>query len=98
MAFTTFVFFQLVNSFCVRTGHDTVFSRYSLSNRPLLYALAGVVAMQIMVVQLPFLQGVFETVPLSLEQWVWVLVTPLLLLMFEEVRKGILRARDGRRK
>ncbi|CAB4801101.1 unannotated protein [freshwater metagenome] len=98
MAFTTFVFFQLVNSFCVRTGHDTVFSRYSLSNRPLLYALAGVVAMQIMVVQLPFLQGVFETVPLSLEQWGWVLVTPLVLLVFEELRKGVWRAKDGRRK
>ena len=94
MAFTTFVFFQLVNSFCVRTGNDTVFSRYSLSNRPLLYALAGVVVMQIMVVQLPFLQGVFETVPLSLQQWGWVLVTPLLLLVTEEIRKGVSRARD----
>ena len=98
MAFTTFVFFQLVNSFCVRTGNDTVFSRYSLSNRPLLYALAGVVVMQIMVVQLPFLQGVFETVPLSLQQWGWVLVTPLLLLVTEEIRKGVSRARDGRHK
>lgn len=96
MAFTAFVFFQLVNSFCVRSGHDTVFSRYSLTNRPLLYALGGVLVMQIMVVQLPFLQGVFETVPLSLQEWGWVLVTPLLLLIVEEARKAIWRAKQSR--
>jgi len=95
MAFTTFVFFQFVNSFCVRTGHDTVFSRYTFSNRPLLYALAGVLVIQIMVVQLPFLQKVFETVPLSLQQWAWVLVTPLLLLLVEEIRKAIWRGRQN---
>jgi len=92
MAFTSFVFFQLVNSFCVRSGHETVFSRYSLTNRPLLYALGSVLVMQIMVVQLPFLQGVFETVPLSLQQWGWVTLTPLLLVLVEEVRKAIWRA------
>ena len=43
MAFTVFVFFQLVNSFCVRSGDETVFSRHSLSNRSLLAALVGVV-------------------------------------------------------
>ncbi|MEX0767298.1 MAG: HAD-IC family P-type ATPase, partial [Microthrixaceae bacterium] len=97
MAFTSFVFFQLVNSFCVRSGHDTVFSRYSLTNRPLLYALGSVLVMQVMVVQLPFLQGVFETVPLSLQQWGWVALTPLLLLLVEEVRKGIWRASQSAR-
>ncbi|CAB4549707.1 unannotated protein [freshwater metagenome] len=95
MAFTAFVFFQLVNSFCVRSGHDTVFSRYSLANRPLLYALAGVLVMQVMVVQLPFLQGVFETVPLSLQEWGWVIVTPLILLVVEELRKAAWRARQA---
>ena len=93
MAFSSFVFFQLVNSFCVRSGDETVFSRYSLSNRPLLYALGGVVAMQILVVQLPFLQGVFETVSLDATQWAWVAVTPLSLLIVDELRKVIVRAR-----
>ena len=95
MAFSSFVFFQLVNSFCVRSGDETVFSRYSLSNRPLLYALAGVIAMQVLVVQLPFLQRVFDTVPLDLTEWGWVLVTPLSLLVIEELRKVVVRARRG---
>jgi Ca2+-transporting ATPase len=95
MAFSSFVFFQLVNSFCVRSGDETVFSRYSLSNRPLLYALAGVVAMQIIVVELPFMQNIFETVSLDLSQWGWVIVTPLSLLIVDELRKVVVRARRG---
>jgi P-type Ca2+ transporter type 2C len=94
MAFSTFVLFQLVNSFCVRTGDHSVFSRYSLANRPLLYALVAVVAIQVVIVHVPFLQGVFRTVPLSLEQWLWVVVTPLSLLVFEEIRSLIVRMRD----
>ncbi len=95
MAFSSFVFFQLVNSFCVRSGDETVFSRYSLSNRPLLYALVGVVVMQVLVVQVPFLQNIFETVPLSLSQWGWVVLTPLSLLVVDELRKVVVRARRG---
>ncbi|CAN5692911.1 hypothetical protein BH10ACT3_BH10ACT3_15680 [soil metagenome] len=93
MAFSSFVFFQLVNSFCVRSGDETVFSRYSLSNKPLLYALAGVVAMQVLVVEVPFLQRVFDTHSLSLSEWCWVLLTPLSLLVVEELRKLVVRLR-----
>ena len=66
MAFTVFVFFQLVNSFCVRSGDETVFSRHSLSNRSLLAALVGVVLMQILIVQVAWFEKIFETVPLTL--------------------------------
>jgi Ca2+-transporting ATPase len=94
MAFTAFVFFQLVNSFCVRSGDRTVFSRHSLSNRSLLWALVAVVAMQIVIVQVAFFEKVFETVPLSLEQWAWTIVVPLSLLVVEELRKLVVRARS----
>lgn len=93
MAFSSFVFFQLVNSFCVRSGAQSVFNRYSLSNRPLLYALGGVAVMQVLVVEVSFLQKIFETVSLDPEQWAWVVVTPLALLIVEELRKVVVRAR-----
>jgi Ca2+-transporting ATPase len=93
MAFTAFVFYQLVNSFCVRAGDETVFSRHSLSNRSLLWALAGVVLMQILIVQVTFFEQVFDTVPLTLPQWALVLVVPLSLLVVEELRKLVVRAR-----
>jgi Ca2+-transporting ATPase len=93
MAFCAFVFFQLVNSFCVRTGDNSVFSRYSLANRPLLVALALVVAMQVAIVQVGFLRGVFDTVPLDGRQWLWVALVPLSLLVVEELRSLVARSR-----
>ena len=93
MAFSTFVLYQLVNSFLVRAGDRSVFSRYSLSNRPLLYALVAVIGMQVLIVHVPFLQNVFETVPLTLSQWGWVALTPLSLLVVEELRKLFVRSR-----
>ena len=93
MAFTAFVFFQLVNSFCVRSGDETVFSRHSLSNRSLLWALVAVVAMQVLIVQVPWFEKIFETVPLTLSQWGLVVAVPLSLLVVEELRKLIVRTR-----
>ncbi len=93
MAFSTFVLFQMVNSFCVRAGDRSVFSTYSLSNRPLLYALAAVIGMQVLIVHVPFLQDIFETVPLTLAEWGWVALTPLSLLVVEEIRKLFVRSR-----
>jgi Ca2+-transporting ATPase len=88
------VFFQLVNSFCVRSGDRSVFSRHSLSNRSLLWALVAVVVMQILIVQVSFFEKVFETVPLTLSEWAWAVVVPLSLLVVEELRKLVVRARS----
>lgn len=95
MAFTTFVFFQLVNSFCVRSGDRTIFSRYSLSNRPLLVALVAVVAIQVAVVQVGFLQGIFDTTSLAPDEWLWVSAVPLSLIVVEELRKAVVRSSAG---
>ena len=95
MAFSAFVFFQLVNSFCVRSGDETVFSRHSLSNRPLLWALAGVTAMQVAIVQIGFFERIFDTVALTASQWGLVIAVPMSLLVVEEIRKVIVRARRG---
>jgi Ca2+-transporting ATPase len=95
MAFSAFVFFQLVNSFCVRSGDETVFSRHSLSNRPLLWALAGVITMQVAIVQIGFFERIFDTVALTASQWGLVVAVPLSLLVVEEIRKVIVRARRG---
>ncbi len=95
MAFTAFVFFQLVNSFCVRVGDESVFTRHSLSNTPLLWALVGVVVMQVVIVQVAFFERVFETVPLTWSQWGIVVAMPFSLLVVEELRKLVVRSRRG---
>lgn len=95
VAFTAFVLFQLVNSLCVRSGNATVFSRYTFSNPALLWALVAVLVMQIAIVVIGPLRSLFGTTPLSINQWILVIVTPLSLLVVEEIRKVFVRRSES---
>jgi P-type Ca2+ transporter type 2C len=98
MAFTLFVFLQLVNALLVRAGDLSVFHRFSLTNRTFWLAVGGVVLAQVLVVEVPFLQGVFGTVGLTAAQWGWCLVGLLPLLVLGEARSAVVRARGARRR
>ncbi len=65
MVFSILTFAQMGNVLALRSGRESFFRAGLLSNRPLLAAVALTVAMQLMVVYLPFLQGIFRTVPLG---------------------------------
>ncbi|MFZ4517838.1 MAG: cation-translocating P-type ATPase [Microthrixaceae bacterium] len=93
MAFTLFVLYQLLNAFIVRSGDLSVFNRFTLTNRALLWAAFGVVVTQVLVVYVPFLQGVFGTVSLTAEQWGWCVLGCLPLLVIAEIRSAVARAR-----
>lgn len=66
LAFTTFVAFQLFNILNVRAGDASVFQRRFLGNGWLWGALATVAACQVLVVEVPWLQGWFDTTGLDL--------------------------------
>jgi Ca2+-transporting ATPase len=97
MTFTTFVLLQMANALAVRVGSDSVFSRHSLSNKVLWLALAGVIAIQVLVVQVPFLQGVFDTVGLTPSQWGICAAGAVGFLVVDEVRSFGQRAISRRR-
>jgi Ca2+-transporting ATPase len=92
VAFTLFVFLQIANAYVVRSGDLSLFSRFTFTNRPLLYATAAVIVTQVLVVQVPFLQGVFGTVGLTLTEWSICVGGALLLLAAEEVRSLVVRS------
>ena len=94
MAFTLFVFLQLVNALLVRAGDLSVFHRFSLTNRTFWLAVGGVALAQVLVVEVPFLQGVFGTTGLTPDQWAWCLVGTLPLLVIGEVRSAVSRWRS----
>jgi Ca2+-transporting ATPase len=97
MAFTLFVLYQLLNALVVRSGDRSVFDRFSLTNRWLWAAIGGVVLAQVLIVHVPFLQGVFGTTSLTAEQWGWCLVGVLPLLVLAEIRSAVVRALRRRR-
>jgi magnesium-transporting ATPase (P-type) len=68
MAFTTLVLAQLFNCFNARSDRESAF-RHLFSNAWLWAAVAASTALQVMVVELPFMNDAFHTTPLSLEDW-----------------------------
>ncbi|MBC7274052.1 MAG: HAD-IC family P-type ATPase [Streptomyces sp.] len=69
MAFTTFVLFQLFNALNARADEGPVLGRHQLRNRTLWLCLAGVLAIQVAAVHVPWARTIFGTVPLTGAEW-----------------------------
>ncbi len=92
LAFTTFVLFQVINVLNIRSSQQSVFSIHSLRNRWLWGALFGVVGLQWAAVSVPAMRVLFQTVPLSAQQWLIALGVASSILVWEEGRKVVARA------
>ena len=73
MAFATLTLSQLFHAFNVRSEERSLFSQGILSNPAMNRAFLAGMAMQLAVLLIPPLQGVFCVVPLSWRQWLGVL-------------------------
>ncbi len=67
MAFTVFVMYQIFNVFNCRAERG-------FSNKFLIIAVGTSFLLQLAVIYLPFLQGIFRTTALSIVEWVYIAV------------------------
>lgn len=93
MTLATVVSTQIGNAFAQRTTRRSVFKVGLLSNRLLLVGIALEVALIIAGVHAPFLQRVFGTAPLLPNEWLFVAAMWPVLLIADELRKAVVRAR-----
>jgi Ca2+-transporting ATPase len=94
MAFTTLIFFQMFNVFNARSDTHSVF--YQLFHNRLLFgAVALSVALQTLVIYVPFLQSAFDTVPLRASDWLTCGLVASSVLWLRELSK-VVRRRLGR--
>ena len=92
MAFTTLVLAQLFNCFNARSDRTSAF--HHLFRNPLLWgAVAISAALQVAVVQLPFLNNAFSTAPLSLGHWMVCVGLASIVLWTVEAKKLLERPR-----
>lgn len=91
VAFTGFVFAQVANAFVVRTGSWRSALHVPARNRFLMASLATVVALQVLLVQLPALNEVARTTPLSGQQWATAVGCALVWPVVREVTVGVRR-------
>ena len=65
MAFTVLCFSQLGHVMVIRSGRESIFKIGFFSNKPMVGALLITVALQFMVIYVPFFNEIFKTQPLS---------------------------------
>jgi Ca2+-transporting ATPase len=73
---------------------DSAFGDATLSNPKLLMAFGWAILGTILITEIRLLAGIFDTVPLTGDQWLLCLVPGVLLLLGGEVLKAVLRARS----
>ncbi|MFH1047159.1 MAG: HAD-IC family P-type ATPase [Patescibacteria group bacterium] len=91
MAFTVMAMFQLWNVFNMRSGKESLFQIGFLSNRWVTLSVVASLGLQIMVLYVPFFQGIFRTVPLDWFEWLLIAVVSSSVLWAVEGWKWLLR-------
>ncbi len=91
MAFITLSASELVRAYTARSERVSLFKLGVFSNPYMQYAVAASLALLLVVIYVPFLQTIFSTVPLGLNEWT--IILPLLLVpsIAAEVTKAITR-------
>ena len=95
MAFTAFVYSQLVNVYNARSETASVFSKYTFTNWKLGASVLFVIVMQILITIIEPLRNLFDTSQLTLAQWGLCVLPPLVLLVAVEVWKFTGRSRNS---
>jgi len=90
MAFTTLMLFQMFNVVNARSDELSAFT-HLFTNVWLWAAIGGSVALQVLVVYLPFLQNAFGTVPLSARDWLLSVAVASSVLWLREASKFLMR-------
>ena len=80
---------QLFHAFNCRSNHESIFSLGFMTNSKLVYATLISFSLQMAVVYVPFLQGVFKTQPLGMFDWIMVLVISSFPMLAMELVKLI---------
>lgn len=92
LAFTTLMLFQMFNVInCKELSISSV--KQFLSNKWLLGAIVLSLGLQLIVVYVPFLNGLFSTIPLSIGDWIVSIAVASSVLWFGEIYKLITKER-----
>jgi Ca2+-transporting ATPase len=91
MVFTTLALLQLGHALAVRSERDSFFSLGVWSNPLLQAAVAGTFAVQLLIIYLPALHGLFDTEPLAPVQLAVVLAASTVAFIAVEIEKWVRR-------
>jgi Ca2+-transporting ATPase len=93
MAFVTLSLCELFRAYTVRSERASLFSIGIFSNRYMQYAVGLSIGLLLLVINIPFLQPIFNTHFLSLREWSVVVGFALIPAISEEITKFFIRLR-----
>jgi P-type Ca2+ transporter type 2C len=96
ITFAAIVATQVGAVFGCRTDRASVFKIGLFSNRLVLAGIAFELGILGLLIYVPFFQGVFNTAPLGLVEWAFVLAWTPIILLLDELRKAFLRWQEQR--
>ena len=88
---------QTGNVFACRSEKIPIWRLGWFSNPLIWLGIATEWILIVAIIKLPPLQAIFSTAPLSLGQWVMLLICPPIVLGLEELRKAMMRKRIAAR-
>ncbi|MBN2147298.1 MAG: cation-translocating P-type ATPase [Anaerolineales bacterium] len=96
MAFATLSLCELIRAYTVRSERSSIFKIGVFSNKYMQYAVGFSIVLLLLVVNVPFLQPIFNTHFMSVKEWLVVLGLAVIPAVSEEITKAYLRKRDRR--
>ncbi len=97
MTLAAIVFGQIGMVLNCRTESQSVFSIGLFSNKRVLFGIAFEVLLLCVIIYTPFLQSVFNTAPIGLLDWAFLVLVPIPIVLLEELRKFFHRRRANRK-
>ncbi len=95
MAFVTLSLCELFRAYTVRSERASIFRIGMFSNRYMQYAVGLSIGLLLLVINVPFLQPIFNTHFLRLNEWMIVVGLALIPAVSEEITKFFLRMRNA---
>jgi len=96
MAFVTLSLCELFRAYTVRSERVSIFKLGVFSNKYMQYAVGASIALLLLVVNVPFLQPIFNTHFLKPVEWAIVLGLAIIPAIVEELTKFYLRRKEAR--
>ena len=96
MVFTVLCFSQMGHVFTIRSERQSFFAQGPFSNLPLLGAVLITFGLQMATIYVPFLNPIFKTVPLTLNELMIALALSSVVFVAVEIEKVILRFKKDR--
>lgn len=95
VAMTTMVFFQFFQAWNSRSELQSVFKINPLSNAFLFYSIIAAFLAQLSVIYVPALQWIFRTSPISLNNWIQIIIVTSTVIFVVEIDKWLRRRKKS---